>query len=80
METIKKLLREANFVKKAGGDLYPLYELTGSLQIVCDTIATLIYDERVYELLDEESEDEYEVAKEELKAVADILYSEIHDP
>ena len=73
-----KLLREANWMKKAAGDLYPLWELAGSLDIVCSTVDSLVTDDRVYQLLDEIGvpEEEYEVAKKELGTIADIMCSE----
>ena len=78
-----KLLKEANRMKKAGGDLYPLWQLAGSLDIVCDTVDSLVTDDRVYEILNEIgiSEEEYEVARKELETVADILCFEMmNDP
>jgi hypothetical protein len=75
METLAKLLREANRMKKAGGDLYPSWSFTGSVTLVYDTIYALVTDEKVYELLDEIgiSEEEYEDAKKELEIIADML-------
>ena len=65
-------------MKKAAGDLYPLWELAGSLDIVCSTVDSLVTDDRVYQLLDEinVSEEEYETARKELDVIADILCSE----
>jgi hypothetical protein len=70
-----KLLKEANWMKKAGGDLYPSYSLTGSLTIVCDTVEALVTDERTNEILDKIgiTENEYEDARKELDVIADIL-------
>jgi hypothetical protein len=61
-------------MKKAGGDLYPSWSLTGSVTLVCDTIDALVADERVYELLDKigVSKEEYGNAKKELEIIADI--------
>ncbi|MCC5990076.1 MAG: hypothetical protein LM558_01010 [Thermosphaera sp.] len=75
MKTALKLLREANWMKKAAGDLYPLWELAGSLDIVCDTVEALVTDERTHEILDEIgiTENEYEDARKELDVIADIL-------
>jgi hypothetical protein len=74
METLAKLLREANRMKKAGGDLYPSWSFTGSVTLVCDTIDALVADKRVYEFLDEigVSKEEYDNAKKELEIIADI--------
>jgi hypothetical protein len=75
MDVLSKLLKEANRMKKAGGDLYPSYSLTGSVTIVCNTIDALVADERTYEVLDEIgiTENEYENARKELDIIADIL-------
>jgi hypothetical protein len=74
MEATMRLLTEANRMKKAGGDLYPSWSLTGSVTLVCDTIDALVADKRVYERLDEigVSKEEYENAKKELEIIADI--------
>jgi len=70
-----KLLKEANWMKKATGDLYPSYSLTGSLTTVCDTVEALVTDERTYEILDKIgiTENEYKDARKELDVIADIL-------
>jgi hypothetical protein len=72
--TTIKLLKEASRMKKAGGDLYPSWSLTGSVTLVCDTVDALVTDERVHEVLDEIgiTENEYEDAKKELEIIADI--------